>query len=175
MPLFLDTLAILFIIIMGYSGFTNGFIEEIGRLLGLIFAIFISMSKSAPLANQLSSMINYDGQILLLFSYLLLFIMAIICSRILTKFFHIAFLSVNNRLMNHSIGFLFGIFKGVIILMTFVWFVSILPLQKWTNIINNNSRLITYSDQIRISIVSFFNWEDPISLSESYLKELTQP
>ena len=175
MPLFLDSLAILFIVIMGYSGFTKGFIEELGRLLGLIFAIFISMSKSAPLANQLSSMINYDGQILLLFSYLLLFIMSIICSRILTKFFHIAFLSLDNRLMNHSLGFLFGIFKGVIILMTFVWFVSILPLQKWTNIINNNSRLITYSDQIRISITSFFNWEDPISLSESYLKELTQP
>ena len=120
MPLFLDSLAILFIVIMGYSGFTKVFIEEVGRLLGLIFAIFISMSKSAPLANQLSSMINYDGQILLLFSYLLLFIMAIICSRILTKFFHIAFLSLDNRLMNHSLGFLFGIFKGVIILMTFV-------------------------------------------------------
>ena len=53
--------------------------------------------------------------------------------------------------------------------------VNNIPLQKWTNIINNNSRLITYSDQIRISIVSFFNWEDPISLSESYVKELTQP
>ena len=101
--------------------------------------------------------------------------MTIICSRILTKFFHIAFLSVDNRLMNHSLGFLFGTFKGVMILITFVWLVSILPLSKWTNIINNNSRLITYSDQIRISIVSFFNWEDPISLSESFVKELTQP
>ena len=175
MPLFLDSLAILFIIIMGYSGFTKGFIEELGRSLGLIFAIFISMSKSASLANQLNEMINYDGQILLPFSYILLFIMAIICSRILTKFFHIAFLSVDNRLMNHSLGFLFGTFKGVMILITFVWLVSILPLSKWTNIINNNSRLITYSDQIRISIISFFNWEDPISLSESYIKELTQP
>ena len=175
MPLFFDSLAILFIIIMGYSGFTKGFIEEVGRLLGLIFAILISMSKSVPLANQFSTMMNYDGQALLPFSYILLFIMTIICSRILTKFLHIAFLSLDNRLMNHSLGFLFGIFKGAAMLMTFVWFVSILPLQKWTNIMNNNSRLITYSDQIRISIISFFNWEDPISLSESYIKELTQP
>ena len=115
MPLFLDSLAILFIIIIGYSGFTKGFIEELGRTLGLIFAIFISMSKSAPLANQLNAIINYDGQILLPFSYILLFIIAIICSRILTKFFHIAFLSLDNHLMNHSLGFLFGIFKGAII------------------------------------------------------------
>ena len=46
MPSFLDSLAIFFIIIMGYSGFSKGFIEEFGRLLGLIFAVFISMSKS---------------------------------------------------------------------------------------------------------------------------------
>jgi len=175
MPLFLDSLAIFFIIIMGYNGFTKGFIEEIGRLLGLIFAILVSISKSVPLANQLNTMINYDGQILLTFSYVLLFITSIIFSRILTRFAHIAFLSVENRLMNYSLGFFFGMFKGVVILITFVWFVSILPLQKWTNIINDNSRLMTYSDQIRVSVVSFFNWEDPISLSESYIKEITQP
>ena len=175
MPLFLDSLAIFFIIIMGYNGFTKGFIEEIGRLLGLIFAILVSISKSVPLANQLNTMINYDGQILLPFSYVLLFITSIIFSRILTRFAHIAFLSVENRLMNYSLGFFFGMFKGVVILITFVWFVSILPLQKWTNIINKNSRLITYSDQIRVSVVSFFNWEDPISLSGSYIKEITQP
>ena len=68
MPPFLDILSVLFILFIGYSGFVNGFIEEIGRLLGLIIAILISMSKSVYLANQLGKMINYDGQILLPFS-----------------------------------------------------------------------------------------------------------
>ena len=54
MPSFLDSLAIFFIIIMGYSGFTKGFIEEFGRLLGLIFAVFVSMSKSVAFSSYLS-------------------------------------------------------------------------------------------------------------------------
>ena len=175
MPSFLDSLAFFFIIIMGYSGFTKGFIEEFGRLLGLIFAVFVSMSKSIAFSSYLSTLIDYDGSILLPLSYTLLFISSIFIGRILTKFAHVAFLSVENRLMNHTMGFFFGMVKGAILLIAFVWFVSILPLQKWNNIINENSKLINYSNQIRLSVISFFNWEDPITLSESYIKKITQP
>ena len=175
MPSFLDSLAFFFILIMGYSGFTKGFIEELGRLLGLIFAVFVSMSKSIVFSSYLSTLIDYNGSILLPLSYTLLFISSICVGRILTKFAHVAFLSVENRLMNHTMGFFFGMVKGVILLIAFVWFVSILPLQKWNNIINENSKLITYSNQIRLSVISFFNWEDPVTLSESYIKKITQP
>ena len=175
MPSFLDSLAFLFILIMGYSGFTKGFIEELGRLLGLIFAVFVSMSKSIVFSSYLSTLIDYNGSILLPLSYTLLFISSICVGRILTKFAHVAFLSVENRLMNHTMGFFFGMVKGAILLIAFVWFVSILPLQKWNNIINENSKLITYSNQIRLSVISFFHWEDPVTLSESYIKKITQP
>lgn len=175
MPSFLDSLAIFFIIIMGYSGFTKGFIEELGRLLGLIFAVFVSMSKSVAFSSYLSTFMEFKESILLSLSYTLLFILSICIGRILTKFAHIAFLSAENRLMNHTMGFFFGMVKGAIVLISFVWFMSILPLQKWNTIINENSKLIIYSNQIRLSVISFFNWEDPISLSESYVKKMTQP
>ena len=97
MPSFLDSLAIFFIIIMGYSGFSKGFIEEFGRLLGLIFAVFVSMSKSIDLSRYLNTLIDYEGSILLPFSYGLLFVCSICIGRILTKFAHLAFLSVENR------------------------------------------------------------------------------
>ncbi len=175
MPSFLDSLAIFFIIIMGYSGFKKGFIEELGRLLGLIFAVFVSMSKSVAFSSYLSTFMEFKESILLSLSYTLLFILSICIGRILTKFAHIAFLSVENRLMNHTMGFFFGMVKGAILLISFVWFMSILPLQKWNTIINENSKFIIYSNQIRLSVISFFNWEDPISLSESYVKKMTQP
>ena len=175
MPSFLDSLAIFFIIIMGYSGFTKGFIEEFGRLLSLIFAVFVSMSKSVAFSSYLSAFIDYRESLLLSLSYALLFISSICIGRILTKFAHLAFLSVENRLMNHTMGFFFGMFKGATLLISFVWFISILPLQKWNNVINENSNFVMHSNQIRLSIISFFNWEDPISLSESYIKEITQP
>ena len=175
MPPFLDSLAIFFIIIMGYSGFTKGFIEEFGRLLGLIFAVFVSMSKSVAFSSYLSGYINCSEPLLLSLSYTLLFILSICVGRILTKFAHIAFLSVENRLMNHTMGFIFGMLKGATLLISFVWFISILPLQKWNTVINENSNFVIYSNQIRLSVISFFNWEDPISLSESYIKKITQP
>ena len=175
MPSFLDSLAIFFIIIMGYSGFTKGFIEEFGRLLGLIFAVFVSMSKSVAFSSYLSGYINCSEPLLLSLSYTLLFILSICIVRIFTKFAHIAFLSVENRLMNHTMGFFFGMLKGATLLISFVWFISILPLQKWNTVINENSNFVIYSNQIRLSVISFFNWEDPISLSESYIKKITQP
>ena len=175
MPSFLDSLAIFFIIIMGYSGFTKGFIEEFGRLLGLILAVFISMSKSVSFSSYLSTLIDYEESILLPLSYMLLFIFSVCIGRILTRFAHLAFLSVENRLMNQTMGFFFGMVKGVTLLITFVWFISILPLQKWNTVINENSNFVIYSNQIRLSIISFFNWEDPISLSESYIRKITQP
>ena len=175
MPSFLDSLAIFFIIIMGYSGFTKGFIEEFGRLLGLIFAVFISVSKSVAFSSYLSVIIDYRESILLPLSFALLFILSIFIGRILTKFAHVAFLSVENRLMNQTLGFFLGMVKGATILISFIWFISILPLQKWNNVITENSNFVIYSNQIRVSVISFFNWEDPISLSESYIKKITQP
>ena len=160
---------------MGYSGFTKGFIEEFGRLLGLIFAVFISVSKSVAFSSYLSVVIDYRESILLPLSFALLFILSIFIGRILTKFAHVAFLSVENRLMNQTLGFFLGMVKGATILISFIWFISILPLQKWNNVITENSNFVIYSNQIRVSVISFFNWEDPISLSESYIKKITQP
>ena len=89
--------------------------------------------------------------------------------------FHIALLSKNNQLMNRSLGFTFGAIKGYIIFLVFVWLVALLPLHKWTTIIENNSRLASNGNKLRNQVASFFNWEDPISLGESYIKQLTQP
>ena len=88
---------------------------------------------------------------------------------------NIALLSKNNQMMNQSLGFTFGAFKGFFIIMSIVWFVALLPKQKWTSFIQKNSKISTISNQFRLSMVSFFNWDDPIELSESYIKQLTQP
>ena len=172
---FLDSLAILFIIIMGYSGYKKGFIEEFGRTVSLVFAVFLSMSKSTSLSNYLATTLNNDSIFILPLSYLILVIISIYVGRIITKFAHIAFLSVENRAMNHIMGSLFGMIKGGISLILFFWFISILPLKKWTNIMSKTSKLINYSNVIRTSVISFFNWDDPVSLGESYIKDIVQP
>ena len=38
-----------------------------------------------------------------------------------------------------------------------------------------NSKIAKTGTEIRTAVVSFFNWEDPIALGESYIINLTQP
>ncbi len=175
MPSFLDSMAIFFVILMGCKGYKKGLIEEFGRMLSLIFAVIFSLSKSTALSNYLTIVFNYESTLILPCSYMILVIISICIGRAITKFAHLAFLSVENRIMNHIMGSIFGMIKGGVSLIIFFWFISILPLQKWTIIINESSKLINYSNVIRISVISFFNWEDPVSLGESYIRDIIQP
>ena len=46
---------------------------------------------------------------------------------------------------------------------------------KWKMVMNENSRFVKYGNEFRLTLVSFFNWDDPVSSGESYFKQLTQP
>ena len=175
MTWFLDGVAILFILFLGYIGFNRGLIEELGRLIGLIIAILISMSNTKSISDKIVGIVGLDDWIIKILTFTLLFITSMILTRLLTKMLNIAILSKNNQMMNQSLGFTFGAFKGFFIIMTILWFIALLPKQKWTSFMGKNSNISKISNQFRISIVSFFNWDDPVELSESYIKQLTQP
>ena len=175
MTWFLDGFAILFILFLGYNGFNRGLIEELGRLIGLIIAIIISMSNTKSVSDKIIGIVGLDDWIIKILTFSLLFIATIILTRLLTKMLNIAILSKNNQMMNQSLGFTFGAFKGFFIIMTIFWFIALLPKQKWTSFMGKKSNISKISNQFRISIVSFFNWDDPVELSESYIKQLTQP
>ena len=171
----LDGLAVFFILFHGMAGFKRGFIEELGRLVGFIIAILISFSNSATLFKKMNEIIHMDEWVGLFLSFSLLFSATLIATRVLTGLIQMAFLSKSNRLVNLSLGFIFGGMKGTFILMVFVWLLAILPLQKWSTVINSNSILAQKSNDYRARLVEFFNWEDPVAMSEAYLKQLTQP
>ena len=175
MTWFLDGAAILFILFLGYIGFNRGLIEELGRLIGLIIAILISMSNTKSISDKIIGIVGLDDWIIKILTFTLLFIVTIVLTRLLTKMLNIAILSKNNQMMNQSLGFTFGAFKGFFIIMTILWFIALLPKQKWTSFIGKKSNILIISNQFRISIISFFNWDDPVELSESYIKQLTQP
>ena len=171
----LDGFAILFILFLGYNGFNRGLVEELGRLVGLIIAILISISNTKFVSEKIIEIVDFDDWIIKILTFTLLFITSIVLTRLLTKMLNIAILSKNNQMMNQSLGFTFGAFKGFFIIMTILWFIALLPKQKWTSFMGKKSNILIISNQFRISIVSFFYWDDPVELSESYIKQLTQP
>ena len=175
MTWFLDGFAILFILFLGYNGFNRGLIEELGRLIGLIIAILISISNTKSVSDKIIGIMGLDDWIIKILTFSLLFIAAITLTRLLTKMLNIAIISKNNQMMNQSLGFTFGAFKGFFIIMTILWFIALLPKQEWTSFMGKKSNISKISNQFRISLVSFFNWDDPVELSESYIKQMTQP
>ena len=175
MTWFLDGFAILFILFLGYNGFNRGLIEELGRVIGLIIAILISISNTKSVSDKIIGIMGLDDWIIKILTFSLLFIAAITLTRLLTKMLNIAIISKNNQMMNQSLGFTFGAFKGFFIIMTILWFIALLPKQEWTSFMGKKSNISKISNQFRISLVSFFNWDDPVELSESYIKQLTQP
>ena len=172
---FIDSLAVIFIFIWGYRGFKNGLIEELGRLISLIVAILVSISSSSILSQKIYNLFQTDYWFSIFISFSAIFVGVIFVGRFFTKLVKIAFLSNGNQLMNQFLGFFFGSIKGVFTLLIIIWFVAILPLPKWTSFIDKNSRLARSGNEAKEIIVSFFNWEDPIELGESYIKNITKP
>ena len=175
MSLFLDGLALLYMLLNGTIGFTRGLVDELGRLIGLIFSILIAISQTVNISSLILNKIDIEPWLVILLAFSSVFALILVFSRIITKLFQIALLSKANKWINNLLGFLFGVLKGFFIITVFVWILIILPLDKWTNIIEKNSRVFHISTNFRINIVSFFGWEDPIIYSENFIKDLVQP
>ena len=175
MSLFLDGLALLYMLLNGTIGFTRGLVDELGRLIGLIFSILIAISQTVNISSLILNKIDIEPWLVILLAFSSVFALILVFSRIITKLFQIALLSKANKWINNLLGFLFGVLKGFFIITVFVWILIILPIDKWTNIIEQNSRVFQISTKFRINIVSFFGWEDPINYSENFIKDLVQP
>ena len=171
----LDVLASVYIIFLGYNGFNRGFVEEVGQLIGLTLAIAISISWASDLSIKLSEMFSIDNWLPNLLAFTFLFIASLLVARLFTLMLNITLVSSGNKLVNKILGFVFGSLKGFVVFTVFIWFIDLLPLYKWSYYIQKNSKLAQHSTNYRKNVVSFFSWEDSISIGESYIREKTQP
>ena len=175
MSWFLDLLAVFFVLIVGVSGFKNGIIEELGRILGLSVALIITINFAPSLSEKILDITKINQSLSFSISFGLIFLFFLITSRVLTKMVHIAFLSRSNQWANKSLGFFFGSIKGVFIIIIITWFLSLLPLKNWNAIIVKNSVVAQKGNLIKMSLIELFNLEDSIVETESYIIEFTQP
>ena len=175
MSWFLDGLAFLYMLLNGTLGFTRGLVDELGRLIGLVISILVAISQTVNISNLILDKIDLEPWLAVFIAFSGVFAVILISSRLITRLFQIALLSKANIWLNSLLGFLFGMLKGFCIITVFVWLLIILPLDKWTNIIEQNSKIFQTTTKYRSSIVNFFGWEDPINYSENFIKDLVQP
>ena len=100
MVLFLDTLAILFMMLNSFIGFNRGFIEELGRLLGLLLSSLIASNFYVGLGTLMVRTIPADPWAIFVLSYIIIFLVALLGVRVITKLIHFMFLSKSTKLIN---------------------------------------------------------------------------
>ncbi|MBL7014007.1 MAG: CvpA family protein [Candidatus Marinimicrobia bacterium] len=173
MGYFIDGLAAFYLVVMGMIGFKRGLIEELGRLFGLIIATLFSFKYYILLAGKIHQLMSIDPWVEMILSAAGIFAITIFSVRLLTKFIHIAFLSESNQWVNQFMGVLFGALKGLVVMAIFIWFIDILPLDKWSSILINESRIAKTNIIIRDGIIETFNWQDPIKKGEDYIQNIS--
>ena len=167
---FLDALAFFFLIGMSIIGFRRGLVEELGRLLGLIFATVFSLKFYVKLGSILLNLISMDVWVLFILSFIAIFSITLICIRILTRLIQFLFLSKSTKWVNRLMGTLFGGLKGILVVMMFFWIFELIPNSKSANIIMKESEMAQYLIKTRKSIISSFNLDDPIKSGEKSIK-----
>ena len=173
---FLDVLTIFFIISMGVIGFRRGLLEEFGRLIGLIFTTIFTLNFYIDLGSFLIKWIKFDASMLFIISFILIFSIILIITRMMTKLIHYLFLSKSTNWANRLLGTFFGISKGILFVMIFFWIFEIIPNQKIKQIVSQKSIIANRLVQLRKTIVLNFNFSDPVEKGEKiifdYLKKM---
>ena len=168
---FIDALAFFFLIGMSIIGFRRGLVEELGRLLGLIFATVFSLKFYVKLGSMILNWISMDVWVLFILSFIAIFSITLICMRTLTKLIQFLFLSKSTKWVNRVMGTFFGGTKGIIVVMMFFWIFELMPNSKSADIIMQESEMAQYLIKTRKSIISSFNLNDPIKSGEESIKK----
>ena len=167
MVLFLDTLAIFFMALNSFIGFNRGFIEELGRLLGLLLSSIIASNFYVGLGTILTQTLPADPWAMFVLSYIVIFLVALFGVRVITKLIHFMFLSKSTKWVNKFLGGFFGFIKGAIIVTMFFWMFELVPDKNISNAVLNNSISADKLVKIRKVVISTFNWNDPIKKGET--------
>lgn len=170
--LFFDLFATTFLLFLGLGGFKRGFVVEIGKIIALVFTLWLSISYYVDFAEILQQEISIDPYFILFISFSIIFIITLIVTRIIVVLIDQIIGFKKNRLINQLFGFIIGVVKGLIPIALILWAFELLPFQHWTETLYQESRVASMVKTIRDKNVEYFGWEDPVNAGKEYVKSL---
>ena len=117
----IDTLFCMILLIMGILGIRKGFIESFTDFLNLAVGISIALFFYVDLSFFISKYISINPTIIIFFSIGIIFTISLIILRLLTSLLLFLFDgSISSyKTINMILGFMIGIFKGILSLILF--------------------------------------------------------
>ncbi len=117
----IDILFCMIFLIMGVFGMRKGFIESFTDFLNLVVGISIALFFYVDLSFFISKYVSINPKIIIFFSIFIIFAISLIVLRVLTSLLLFLFDgSISSyKTLNMILGFMLGIFKGVLSLVLF--------------------------------------------------------
>ena len=117
----IDILFLMIFLIMGVFGMRKGFIESFTDFLNLIVGVSIALFFYVDLSFFISKYVSVSPTIIIFFSIGLIFTISLIVLRLLTSLLLFLFDgSISSyKTLNMILGFMLGVFKGIITLVLF--------------------------------------------------------
>ena len=122
-----DWLSIPVLLVSGYVGYRRGFLEEVARFVELIIATLISVRFYGVLTAWLKDFLAADDLFLRVISFLIILLICLFVIRYFTRWIQDTILDKGVDLANNAVGFLFGLLRGCVIILLFLWLVEIMP------------------------------------------------
>ena len=170
--LFFDLFAITFLLFLGIGGYKRGFIIEIGRIISLIFTLWLSITYYVKLAELLQQEFSVNPYIILFISFSIIFVITLIVTRIIIELIDQIIGIKKNRLFNQLLGFVIGVVKGIIPIILILWVFELLPIQRWTEVLYRESRIANIAKTIRDKNVEYFGLENPVNAGNEYVRSI---
>jgi uncharacterized membrane protein required for colicin V production len=141
----------------------------------VLFAALASMQYYVGLAEALQGILDFDPFLLLMLGFVVIFVAVLVFIRILTWLAEKYLIAERLKLFNQSSGFIFGAFKAIVILIIVIWFVELIPVQKWSLTLYNQSSMVRTLTGVRNTTVSLFGWDDPVRTGEEFIRGIIVP
>jgi membrane protein required for colicin V production len=169
---FFDLFAATFLLFLGINGFNRGFIIEIGRIISLIFTLWLSITYYVDFAEILQQELSINLYFILFVSFSIIFISTLIITRIIIDLIYQILGPRNTGLLNQVLGFLVGAVKGTIPIILILSAFELLPVQNWIDTLYKESRIANIAKTIRDKNIEYFKLEDPVNAGKEYVKSI---
>lgn len=162
-------------LLLGGIGYKRGLIDELGRFLSVLFAALAGMQYYVGLAEALQGILDVNPFLLLVLSFAIIFVAVLVLVRILTGLAEKYLVAEKLKLFNQSTGFIFGAFKATVIVIVIIWIFELMPVQKWSLTLYDQSSLVRTLTRARNATISIFGWDDPVKTGEDFLRRIIVP
>jgi len=141
---------------MGVFGMRKGFIESLTDFLNLVVGISIALFFYVDLSFFISKYVSINPTIIIFFSIGVIFVISLIILRLLTSLLLFIFDgSISSyKILNLILGFMLGIFKGVLSLVLFTAIFEMFISVRLYEILFEQSKILVLLEPIKDYIFS---------------------